>query len=290
LSESKVLRTVEEVGAQVQEQLEAGQPLGEATDWNWSWDAQGQSVAYIQVDATGIGIQGANASKAEGQMIYLGAILNAGDPEAKIPRQARYVTKLHELQPLGDLLRQQAAQVGMDRADRWVAITDGGAGLESFLEVYFPRSQLILDFYHAASYVFELAKAWLEGEEGEIQGHAWCRRLKEEGPSGLLAEWRLLAEQCRGPTQQEVGKKVIGYVEKNQYRMDYPAYLREGLWIGSGAIESGCKHVVNQRLKQSGMRWSPRGAQALSSLRAVLRSTKDQWEALWKQNYFHLPN
>jgi hypothetical protein len=62
--------------------------------------------------------------------------------------------------------------------------------------------------------------------------------------------------------------------------MDDPRYRAEGRWIGSGAIAAGGQHVLNARLQQSGMRWRERGAEAMAQLRAVFRSTRDQWQAL----------
>ncbi len=56
-------------------------------------------------------------------------------------------------------MRRQAAQVGMDRAEQWVALTDGGNGLDDFMDVFFPLAVRILDFYHAAEHLGDLAKA-----------------------------------------------------------------------------------------------------------------------------------
>ncbi len=63
--------------------------------------------------------------------------------------------------------------------------------------------------------------------------------------------------------------------------MDYPEYLRRGWQIGSGAVESGCKTVVNQRLCLGGMRWGEAGSDAVAHLRALYRSDPDQWDAFW---------
>ena len=55
----------------------------------------------------------------------------------------------------------------------------------------------------------------------------------------------------------------INYLRSNRERMDYRRYRRQGLPIGSGAVESACKNVVGARLKGSGMIWSPGGAQGM---------------------------
>jgi hypothetical protein len=74
---------------------------------------------------------------------------------------------------------------------------------------------------------------------------------------------------------------VLTYLRKNVQRMDYPTYLRQGWQIGSGAVESACKTVVNQRLSPGGMRWGAEGSDAVAHLRALYRSDADQWEAFW---------
>jgi hypothetical protein len=52
-------------------------------------------------------------------------------------------------------------QVGFDRADRRLAVSDGGAGIEDWLRATFPRVQaVILDFYHAAEHLGAWAAAW----------------------------------------------------------------------------------------------------------------------------------
>ena len=52
---------------------------------------------------------------------------------------------------------------------------------------------------------------------------------------------------------------------------DYP--------IGSGIVESVCKLVMQERMKQAGMRWSRDGAQAMLALRSVLLS--ERWDDVW---------
>lgn len=61
--------------------------------------------------------------------------------------------------------------------------------------------------------------------------------------------------------------------------MDYICYRQAGYPVGSGSVESGCKVVVQQRMKQAGMRWSREGAQAMLALRCLLLS--DRWDELW---------
>ena len=180
-------------------------------------------------------------------------------------------------------MRRQAAQVGLEQADVWVALTDGGAGLEEFMRVYFPRAELILDFSHAAEHLNELAKALSPADETRAAetAAAWCHRLKHEGGAAVLAALEGLEVGGRKAEVRECHRRVVGYVRNNVHRMDYPRYQAEGWLIGSGHVEAACKAVVGQRLKGNGMRWGEEGADAVCHLRALFKSEAGQWEAFW---------
>jgi hypothetical protein len=174
----------------------------------------------------------------------------------------------------------------MDRVEQWVALTDGGNGLDDFMEIYFPQAVRILDFYHAAEHLSDFAKACLGGdaEAAEKLTKEWSHQMKHEGGGAILATLEALDLKGRSPAALEAHRLVTGYVRKNLHRMDYPRYQKEGWQIGSGHIEAACKTVVNQRLKQSGMRWGCDGADAVCHLRALYESESGQWDALWERS------
>src|SRR5208337_3006836 len=98
--------------------------------------------------------------------------------------------------------------------------------------------------------------------QAEDQARQWCQLLKEEGGAVLAAvlrEW----DWPRRAGLSEAVDGLIGYLERNAHRMEYPEYLAHGWCIGSGAVESACKTVVGQRLKLAGMRWGEDGANAV---------------------------
>jgi hypothetical protein len=279
VSESTVERATERVGEDVGRRLGAGRRFGKASHWKWSKDGEGQTVAYVSADATGVGMQGANAARAEGRMASVGMVWNAGQPG-----QVRYVCGLTGgLKALGASLRNQAAQVGMDKAQRWVAISDGGAGIEDWLRENFPRVEaVILDFYHVAEYLSEWAKV-LHPDEAEAKDVAqrWCHRLKHEGGDAVLADLKGVDVSARSATVQEAHRVLLVYFGNQVHRMDYPSYREKGWLIGSGPVEAACKQVVGQRMKGSGMRWGETGADAVCHLRALFRGEKTQWDDYW---------
>jgi hypothetical protein len=302
LAESTIERTTEGTGARIARLLKEGITFGPDVRWPWHRDARGRGVAYATLDATGVRQQGPGGAAAEGRMAYVGGVYNpAADrwllaPEERRPAmQARYLSGLYAPGEMGPLLRRLAAAVGMDDAEVWVALTDGGSGLEELMRMNFNRAELvvILDFYHAANYLEGLAKALHPADEEAAQGQAeaWCRLLKEEGGATALAvlrEWDWPARKSAA-LREQLGA-VLGYFASNLHRMGYPEYQAEGWQIGSGVVESACKTVVGQRLKGAGMRWGEAGAHALCHVRALYRSEKGQWAAFWERHFTRRPS
>jgi hypothetical protein len=97
-------------------------------------------------------------------------------PPGKKPpvMQVCYISGLYSLDEMAPLLRRQVAPVGMEDAEVWVVLTDGGNGLEDFCQKNFNRPDLvlILDFYHAANYLEGLAKALFPQAEEEAETQA----------------------------------------------------------------------------------------------------------------------
>ena len=138
LAETTVQRTTEGAGRRLAEHLRQGRTFGFPRPWQWRRDAHGRTCAYISLDLTGVRQQAKGGGPAEGRMPYVAMVYNpvpelpVGSPyrpPAGAAMQARYLAGLYDLDELGLQLRKQAAQVGMDEADLWVGLTDGGNGL-----------------------------------------------------------------------------------------------------------------------------------------------------------------
>lgn len=287
LSESTVERTTEAAGQRLGEQLQEGVVFGPQQSWDWNQDATGQTCAYLSVDATGILMQGPEGAKADGRMVSVGMIYNpqprdpCEDALSKPCEGVRYLAGLYTLEELGLQLRRQAAQVGMDAAEVWIALTDGGNGLEHFLDSNFPRAVKILDFQHVVEHLGAFCKQYREGPLGEQLLGAWCHTLKHAGGAQLLRVLERLNRRKMAAEVQAGHDKLLKYLRSNVHRMDYPRYLQRGWQIATGAVESACKTVVNQRLCLGGMRWGEEGSDAVAHLRALYRSDPDQWETFW---------
>jgi hypothetical protein len=130
----------------------------------------------------------------------------------------------------------------------------------------------IVDWYHATEHLWTAAKA-LHGEDMP-ETKAWATtaldRLWRTGPKPVL-EW-FDAAQAGTTAAGEVIKRERGYFSTNAARMHYPSFRERQLPIGSGAVEASAKHLVQQRMKRAGSRWSDLGARAILDLRCHLLS------------------
>ena len=163
LAESTVERTTAAIGGELGRAVEAKVAFDEARAWDWHKDAEGMTCAYVSIDLTGVAKQGPGGAAAEGEMVAVGMVYNPvpeerrqwADPGGRRPDwQARYVASLEGQEAVAEPLRHTAGRVGMGGAQRWIAVCDGGAGLEDLLRLHFGRLDVvILDFYHASEHL-----------------------------------------------------------------------------------------------------------------------------------------
>jgi len=154
---------------------------------------------------------------------------------------------------------------------RVVIIGDGAKWIWEHVATTFDteRSE-ILDWYHCCQHLWAVGVA-VHGA-GTPQAAAWVSQAKDvvwqDGPDALLR----LVGNAR-PANAETAKALEtkrGYFRTNAGRMHYSRYREQGLLVGSGAVESAAKHLVQQRMKRAGMRWSDLGARAILQLRCAL--------------------
>lgn len=291
LAAATVRRVTEGVGDALAARRASGETFGPRRAWRWHVDARGQSVAYLSLDATGVQQQGPRREKVEGRMANVGAVFNPPAPGSGRAGERvwdrRYVAGLLPLPELARQLRRECQAVGVSQAAWTLVLTDGGAGLQecavNALAGVARRIVFILDFYHAAEHLRELAKVLWPHDEPARRVHcqAWCHTLKSRGGAALLAELERLDLDGESPAVRAAHQNLLGYLRSNRHRTDYPTYLARGWQIGSGMIESACKTVVGGRLKQSGMRWRPVGTTALCQLRALFKSQPEAWRDYW---------
>ena len=154
---------------------------------------------------------------------------------------------------------------------RVVILGDGAKWIWEHVATTFGSERVeILDWYHCCQHLGAIGSAVYGADTA--QAAAWVNHAKDviwqEGPDALLP----ILTACRAPTD-EAAKTLEterGYFRTNAERMRYSTYRDQGWPVGSGVVESAAKHLVQQRMKRAGMRWSELGARAILHLRCAL--------------------
>jgi hypothetical protein len=141
------------------------------------------------------------------------------------------------------------------------------------VRVNFPGAILILDFYHALQHVHGLIEALCgkDTTEGQKRIKLWKGWLLKGKAAEMVQQAKVQLE--RSLDREKAGKE-IGYLENNLARMTYGTFRKAGYFIGSGAVKAGCKTVIGQRMKCSGMFWSEEGGQGMLDLRCSFLSNR----------------
>ncbi|MBE9077577.1 ISKra4 family transposase [Romeria aff. gracilis LEGE 07310] len=162
-----------------------------------------------------------------------------------------------------------------------VFLGDGAPWLWLMASLLFPDAIQILDFFDVCEYLWEVARAAFVGQVESQQ--AW---VTTQQSALKQSQWPAVvqAAQRLPPTSEDLTQTVerlVSYLTHNQSRIDYQRYLNQNLMIGSGIVESSNRRIVTMRLKQSGMFWSKRGAEAVMTLRACYLSGSQRWHDFW---------
>jgi hypothetical protein len=175
---------------------------------------------------------------------------------------------------------QAAARGAEDRTV--VVLGDGAPWIWHLAEVVFPHRVEILDWYHADEHLSAVART-LYGE-GTEKATTWrttqLDRLATDRVDDVLDSLRFLGAHQRTTAKRTAVADLARYLTTNRERMRYQTFRAAGYAIGSGAVESAVRHVVQQRMKRVGMRWRSAGADAMLALRSIYRST-GAWDRFW---------
>ena len=202
------------------------------------------------------------------------------------PSSLRYVASRDSVAEFRRQLAALATQTGIYQDENTietqevVVIGDGAAWIWNLADEHFPGATEIVDYMHAKTHLYDVAKHAF-GEEDQETVETWVNTtqtpLYNGETSQVVARIRDLGKQ--NPTIADVLEKQVGYFQKHAQRMQYRTFNEKGYQIGSGVIESACKHVVAERCKQAGMRWTQHGINAILFWRCLLKN--DAWDTYW---------
>ena len=253
-------------------------------------------VVYVQMDGTGIPVGKKETvgrpGKRDGQPAHtrevkLGCVFTQTRWDEKgfalrDPDSTTYTGAIETAEEFGKRIYREALQRGWSRARKKVVIGDGAEWIWNLVAEHFPGAREIVDLYHARQHLWTVARQLYPQEE--VQQKAWRKvhqkRLLDKGKiEKLVSELHSIA--TTNPQLAEKIRTEAVYFERNAERMRYPRFRRQHLFVGSGVIEAGCKTVVGSRLKQSGMFWTVRGANAILALRCS--HLNGRFEDYWEQ-------
>lgn len=252
-------------------------------------------VLYVQMDGTGVPAVKKETmgrpGKADGQPAHtreakLGCVFTQTTCDQKgfpirDPDSTTYTGAIETAEEFGPRIYREAWERGWSRAKKKVVMGDGAEWIWNLAAEHFPGAIEIVDLYHARQHLWEVARRLYPQEE--VAQKAWMnfhqKRLLDKGKIEKLVE---VLKSVEGPTPEATGKirTEAEYFARNAARMRYPKFRRQHLFVGSGVIEAGCKTVIGARLKQSGMFWTVRGANAILALRCSHLNGRfeDYWE------------
>ena len=253
-------------------------------------------ILYVQMDGTGVpvvkketvGRKGKTAGQpAHTREVKLGCVFTqtGWDSEGYAIRDTdstTYTGAIETAEEFGKRIYLEAWNRGWSRAEKKVVIADGAEWIWNLGDQHFPGAIQIVDLYHARQHLWEVARKLHPNDEANQK--VWMKvhqkRLLDKGKIEKLV-LSLRSIESIHPDVIEKIRIEADYFEKNAERMRYPKFRRQHLFVGSGVIEAGCKTLIGSRLKQSGMFWTVRGANAIIALRCCHLNGRleDYWES-----------
>jgi len=191
-----------------------------------------------------------------------------------------YAGAIETAEEFGKRIYAEAKRRGIDRAETVCVIGDGASWIWNIAEEHFYGAVQIIDLYHAREHYWNAARVVFGNDAGKM--NSWAENRHKELDNGEVEKVIKAIERVLPCTEheREVCAKEINYFKKNKERMRYDKFRRQGFFIGSGVLEAGCRTVIGQRLKQSGMHWSVKGANNIIALRCCFLSNR--WEDFWE--------
>jgi hypothetical protein len=288
-------KSIERLCATIGPQVETyRRSCAEASDLRNLGKGQQQQTLYIEYDGTGIPVlkretagragKGPNG-ESKTREIKVGCVFTQTclDPDGYPVRDeasTSYIGACESAERFQWRILQEAKVRGLDQVSRICVIGDGAPWIWTIAEEHFPHAWQIVDIYHAKEHYCAVAKMVYPENSEPLK--EWMDLRKHELEDGdVPAVVRALSLlRTRNKSAQTARDKAIAYFQKNAERMRYAEFRAQGLFVGSGVIEAGCKTVIGKRLKQSGMHWTVDSANCITNIRCLFLS--GCWDDFWE--------
>jgi len=294
---SKVERVTEQVGTRAGEWLDQRQqkamaglgPVVESIPGRLYVEADGTTVP-MRVEGKARAKNQRTEGKVEYKEVKVGAVFEttvdpSGEPQAG---EKTYTGTFKDAEACVRQVVSEAKARGSDRAKEIVLLNDGGEWLWNRLPQEFAGKKVtqILDWCHPSERLGSIS-SWMYGQ-GTEAAKKWAEKQRDLLYDGKVEDVIRAIECLKPPGDQakEFIRQSLGYFREHAHRMIYADLRAQGYFIGSGVIESACKHIVNNRLKQAGMKWSRQHVPKVLALRVCRAS--GWWESFWTSGLRHV--
>jgi uncharacterized protein UPF0236 len=251
------------------------------------------ATLYVAYDGTGVPVvpresQGRRGKKAEqaktreakvGCVFSQTSVAEKGHP-VRDEGSTSYVGAIETAEAFGPRIYREAVRRGLDQAKRVVVLGDGAPWIWKIADEHFPAAVQIVDLYHARQHLAELAKLVYGPTHPKWKPWATARYHQLDSSQVEKVIGAILRLKSLDPKIQLQLDRERNYFQSNAERMRYADFRRQGWFVGSGVVEAGCKTIIGFRLKQSGMQWTVRGANAIIALRCL--DLSGRWEEFWE--------
>ena len=251
-------------------------------------------MLYVAIDGTGVPMVAAETEGRPGKaedgrahtrevkmaVMFTQTCPGGENRPVRDPASSSYLATFAPAAEFGILMAAEARRRGAGHVRQLTTLGDGAAWIWNLAARHFPEATQIVDLYHAREHLHELARL-LEFMLGDRKQDWLDARLAELDAGDIPA---ICAAARVFPLTGKKGAELstaLGYFEHNACRMHYAHFKKLGLFIGSGAVEAGCKSIVGQRCKLSGMRWTQQGATGILTLRC--QESSGRWDETWTQ-------
>ncbi len=197
-----------------------------------------------------------------------------------------YISFLGSVDTFRILLFSKAVEMRYFEYEQIVFLSDGATWLRNMISELFPEAIQILDKYHLIENIYQYGKFIFKDDMKKVE-----RFKKKIIDYCYSREYNKIQKELKKYQNITIPSTICNlpvYLENNKDKIDYSTYEKNGWFIGSGAIESSNKTVVQLRTKQAGMRWSVVGANAMITLRCYVES--NHWDEIEKIVINHIYN
>jgi hypothetical protein len=245
----------------------------------------GTGVPMVSKELEGRKGKGSNG-RAHTREVKLGCVFTQSKRDAqgwpvRDEDSTSYTGAIETAEEFSRRLYTEAQQRGWDRAQKKVVVGDGAEWIWNLAQEQFAGAIEIVDLYHARQHLWDLSGKLHPSDVAAKRRWVMSQQhFLDDGKIELLVN-RLRAQGTKRPELAEDIATEANYFERNTARMRYPKFRKQGLFVGSGVIEAGCKTLIATRLKRSGMFWTVRGANAVIAVRCCRHSREfdDYWES-----------